>query len=177
MARVVGGERGGRVLLNESFRYHHNRTARDKIYWKCWRPHCRAGLQTNVFDRQGDHNQAVLVLGASPHIHGEEGKFLDYSETLNRMRLQIRGDPTLPIRAVYDREVVGADARGVENVPAFHSVRSTLNRTRMQQIPPIPANFEEVLIEGVWATTQRESRFLLEQDNFWQYVMFATDQA
>ncbi|XP_070198735.1 uncharacterized protein [Littorina saxatilis] len=39
----------------------------------------------------------------------------------------------------------------------------------MQQIPPIPANFEEVLIEGVWATTQRESRFLLEQDNFWQY--------
>lgn len=65
MARVVGGERGGRVLLNEGFRYHHNRTARDKIYWKCWRPHCRAGLQTNVFDRQGDHNQAVLVLGVS----------------------------------------------------------------------------------------------------------------
>lgn len=50
MAYITRGERGGRVLIHDGYKYQKNRTRGEAIHWRCWREACRAPLQTNLFD-------------------------------------------------------------------------------------------------------------------------------
>ena len=75
MASLVGGVRGGKVLLFEGHRYHKNKTGTESIWWRCWRPHCRATLQTNIFPQEED-NPNIQVDHVGEHEHAEEGDMI-----------------------------------------------------------------------------------------------------
>ncbi|KAL8622360.1 hypothetical protein ACOMHN_041688 [Nucella lapillus] len=74
------------------------------------------------------------------------------------MKARIRRDPTLSLHAVYE-EVVSELPDDAE-VPPFASVKSSLYRCRAAQMPAIPANIDNVVIEGVWSQTRDGRRFL-----------------
>lgn len=46
---LLRGERGGQILVYNSFRYEKNKTRRTRINWRCVRRDCRANLQTSGF--------------------------------------------------------------------------------------------------------------------------------
>ena len=64
MPSLVRGNRGGKVLIHEGYRYQKNRARNDAIYWRCWRVDCRAPLQTNLFDID-DENPNIRVINVS----------------------------------------------------------------------------------------------------------------
>jgi hypothetical protein len=47
---VTRGDRGGKVLVFDGYKYQKNRKRGDNIHWRCWRETCRAPLQTNDFN-------------------------------------------------------------------------------------------------------------------------------
>jgi mRNA-degrading endonuclease RelE of RelBE toxin-antitoxin system len=47
MAYVTKGDRGGKVLVFDGYKYQKNRTRGNTIHWRCWRETCRAPLQTS----------------------------------------------------------------------------------------------------------------------------------
>ena len=51
------GNRGGTVLIVNDFRYHKHKTTGQSIHWRCWRTECRARVDTDIFDAQGDNPQ------------------------------------------------------------------------------------------------------------------------
>ncbi|KAL8601878.1 hypothetical protein ACOMHN_020613 [Nucella lapillus] len=86
------------------------------------------------------------------------------------MKARIRRDPTLSLHAVYE-EVVSELPDDAE-VPPFASVKSSLYRCRAAQMPAIPANIDNVVIEGVWSHTRDGRRFLRMVD---RVAVFASD--
>lgn len=50
-----------------------------------------------------------------------------------------------------------------------------MNRARLAHLPPIPATVN-VNIPPTWATSHRGNRFLLTQNEHWQFIIFATDE-
>ena len=63
MAYGTRGDRGGKVLVFDGYKYQKNRTRGDNIHWRCWRETCRAPLQTNDFnvDDKGPELQRLSV--------------------------------------------------------------------------------------------------------------------
>ena len=53
--------------------------------------------------------------------------------------------------------------------------RSTLNRTRLENVPPPPANLHHVALNGVWVVTLTNDQYLVHQDNQNDILVFATD--
>jgi hypothetical protein len=49
-ARIIVGNRGGKVLIYKGFKYQKNRKRASAIYWRCWRQECRANLRTCTFN-------------------------------------------------------------------------------------------------------------------------------
>ena len=46
---MVEGDKVGKIMNLDGFRYERNKTTTQKIYWRCWRRNCRATLHTNHF--------------------------------------------------------------------------------------------------------------------------------
>ena len=53
MARVIEGERGGKLLIYQGYKYARNRMRGLAIYWRCSRQGCSTALISNVFDLEG----------------------------------------------------------------------------------------------------------------------------
>ena len=66
MAYVTRGDRGGKVLVFDGYKYQKNRTRGDKIHWRCWRETYRAPLQTNDFNVD-DNAPNIQVLHVSSY--------------------------------------------------------------------------------------------------------------
>ena len=95
----------------------------------------------------------------------------------NQMREDIRNDPTMPIKRVYN-DVCHRAAGHVDedDVPEFHSVRSAMSRTRSSVLPDIPETVDDVVIEEEWARTWEGQDFLSHLDNDWGIAVFATSR-
>jgi hypothetical protein len=61
MAFLQIGNRGGKVLVHDGYRYQKNRAINDKIFWRCWNKNCRAPLQTAFFDVDVDEQNIVVL--------------------------------------------------------------------------------------------------------------------
>ena len=70
------------------------------------------------------------------HNHVQDTELINASSVVQAMRDDINEDPTRPIKRTYD-EVVhrNMDVFEEEEVPEFHSLRSTLQRTRSKLLP------------------------------------------
>ena len=85
----------------------------------------------------------------------------------------LENNPSQPTRTAS-----AAVAREVheDEVPAFNTVRSKLERQRASLIPPIPHTVDEVVAENEWAETWNSYQYLSYQDNDWGILIFGTNQ-
>ena len=121
-ANITVGNRGGKVLLYNGFKYQKKRLRTRAIYWRCWRKECRANIQTNVFDLD-DRNPNIQILQESSHTHEEDDLVIGHDRVCNALRNNIRQDPSVPIKRVYDH-VARNYAQGGgdrETIQEFHS--------------------------------------------------------
>lgn len=86
-------------------------------------------------------------------------------------------DPSRPVKRSYDA-VVGLVSRrrnfSIRDIPQFTSIRSGLQRTRQELLPPVPRNVDDVQIRGTWRKTWGDEDFLLEKNNNRGFIVFAT---
>ena len=177
VTRVIVGNRGGKVLIHNGFKYQKNRQRTESIYWRCWRKECRANLRTNIFDLN-DMNPNIQILQEIEHAHEEDDDMIGKNETLNQMKDAIREDPTVPIKKVYNK-VARAMIRGGgdrEHIPEFHRIRTSMTRTRLEHVPVVPRTVDDITIEGTWRETWSGDNFFLHQDNDWDILVFTTDE-
>ena len=180
--RLVAGNRGGRVLVINGYRYHKHRNANETIHWQCWRKECNARVRTNRFNIEDleDANE-IHVLFHEEHNHETDDKMIDRAVLRETMRGEVLDNPAHPIKRVYDATVANVHRRQAQGggdrpqIDNFRSFRTILNRTKVSQMPEIPAAVEDVNIAGPWAETWLHDRFLLHQDNDWGISIFATD--
>ena len=173
MASLINGNRGGKVLIYEGYKYQKNKEYNQKVFWRCWRRTCRATLHTNTFDLDGPRD--IVVFHSEPHNHEEDRDIINGQVITNRIKDNLHRDPTKPIKRVYD-EVVSQANINENDVLEFNSIRSQLNRQRCQVQPPIPRTVEDINIRGEWARTWSGRDFLIHTDNDWGILVFATDK-
>ena len=61
MASIAKGNRGGKVLVSDGYRFQKNKVLENKIHWRCWKKDCRSPLQTNVFDFDDERANIVIL--------------------------------------------------------------------------------------------------------------------
>ena len=173
MAQVVNGNRGGKILLHLGHRYRRNQTRATGIYWKCDVTDCPSKILTDVFNINAP-NPAINIRNVTPHNgHASADATNERSRVLDRMREKIRRDPTQPVKAIYNR-VVFQTGQQNQYIPAYNSVRSILTGEGAVHVPPIPCNIAQVNIQGLWARTFANERYLLHQNNNTGVLVFAT---
>ena len=164
MARVIEGERGGKLLIYQGYKYARNRTRGLAIYWRCSRQGCSTALISNVFDLEGLAAH-IIVRHAGEHRHLPEDDSIEVQEVVNHVKAVIRN--TGPEKRVYDTVIgqylqqgAGIGAAPLPIVPTFESVRSSLNRTRSRIVPPVPQNMDDMVnIAGEWANTWNDEMY------------------
>lgn len=140
MASVVAGNRGGKILIYEGYRYNKNKQKGAKIYWRCCRKTCKAYLQTALFDIDED-NPDIRVLSALQHNHADDTRVITSSSLTQRMIDEVMADPTRSIKGIYDEVVRNAEGEE-QHIPDFDHVRSKLHRIRAALVLPIPRHVE-----------------------------------
>lgn len=104
MARITTGARGiGRVLVGDGFKYQFNRQSLSTMHWRCWRTTCSAKLKTNLFDRN-EEDPNIMVVERGQHDHEEDDAVIQKGIFLNDVKGSIKEDPTRPIKRVYDQQ-------------------------------------------------------------------------
>ncbi|VDI23839.1 Hypothetical predicted protein [Mytilus galloprovincialis] len=100
-ARVIAGNRGGKVLIYNGFKYQKNRQRIHAIYWRCWRQECRANLQNNIFNLD-DQAHNITILQEGPIHTKKNDTVIGVDTTLQSLRSAIQQDPSVPIKRVYN---------------------------------------------------------------------------
>ena len=162
--------------------YHKHRQNRDRtINWRCWQHICRARVKTNEIP--GDFEEPnIQIIFQEEHNHMPDEQKVKRAEIRETMRAMVLEDPTRPVKRVYDTAVADAHRQAAQGggdrpqVDSFTSFRTMLNRTKVSQLPPVPISIDEVVIEGPWAQTWLNERYLLHNDNDWGISVFATDK-
>lgn len=137
----------------------------------------RANLQTNVFDLD-DRNPNIQILQESSHTHEEDDLVIGHDRVRNTLRNNIRQDLSVPIKRVYDHVTMNYAQGGGdrETIQEFHRVRSSMTRARLEHVPAVPHDINDVSIRGLWKWTWSEDRFLLYKDNDWGILIYATNE-
>ena len=63
-----------------------------------------------------------------------------------------------------------------QNIPQFQTVRSSLNRKRKADLPPIPPNMAALNIQGEWKRTWVGAQFMMYFNRIEVVVLFATGE-
>ena len=172
MAYLQVGNRGGKILVYNNFRYQKNQERASTIHWRCWQKTCRAPLQSNKFDDNAvNGNVEVHVISVGQHNHDNDTDLIEEGRLKQEMKQRIGDDPSKPVRRVYDEVVIDAPTN---NIPSFDAVRSMLTRKRSSIIPAIPRRVQDVHIENEWQLTWGGEQFLQHQDEDWGLLIFAT---
>lgn len=178
-ARLVRGDRGGNILIFRSFRFHKHQNRGDNTHWRCSNKNCTAKLTTNIVDLADGVENNIRVLRAEEHCHPPETERIERGIMRQRLVDEVMQDPSRPSIRVYSAEVVRVRRQGGGDrlsLPSFQGVRSTMQRARSATLPAIPANLDDVHVQGIWSETWAQERFLLHVDNDWGILVFATDE-
>jgi len=175
MAKVIDGRRGGKVLVNDGFIYQKNQVRNDIIYWRCSSKACRAPLRTEFFDVNNPPDD-IEIDNVGIHNHPAMDEAINRQVITNRMKQY----PSAPIKRAYDATIADEERRASpthpEDIPAFHNIESQLKRAKNANVPEIPADANDVVIEGAWGLTWRDRNFVIYQDNEWGILIFGTNR-
>ena len=106
--------------------------------------------------------------------HPAEDEINERGDFIDQLRAEIRRDPTQRSGQVYDSIIIQQPA-GAQYIPDFNSVRSLMGPVRRENVPPIPANINNVAFPGQWARTYNNEEYLVHQNNNLGVAVFATD--
>ena len=112
-------------------------------------------------------------VGNQEHEGDEEA--IAVGRLTRKIEEKITGDPSKPVKRVFNKVVTNAREVPVEYIPDFHGIHSRLYRRRESLLPPIPHDIEDVSVEGEWEQTWSGHQFKCHQDNDWGILIFATD--
>lgn len=119
----IRGNRGGRVLIHEGYRYQLNKRSDDRTYWRCWREDCRATLiASNTVE------DVPVILRNSEHTHGQDNQMVSQHQFRERLIEAVKEDLSCPIKKTYEKSVLNEVDRS--SVLPFDMVKSTLQRVR-----------------------------------------------
>ena len=127
--QIIPGDRGGKVLLVDGYKYHKQVTRNQTIPWQCARRRiCQVRIKTNTFDLQAADPDIRLQHHRIPqHDHGPDDDAVRRSEIRRRLADAAKEDPTRPLKRVFDDEMrVGGQGGGGREGTTFDSVRSTM---------------------------------------------------
>ncbi|KAK3102567.1 hypothetical protein FSP39_012239 [Pinctada imbricata] len=175
MAYISSGERRGKILINDGYKYQKNRIRKDKIHWRCWREDCRAPLHTNIFD-VSENNPSIRILFAAYHDHEVDEEKIEASRIRREMIAGVSADPSMSARQAYERVAQNVQQHQRDSIPPFSQVRSSLDQERRRHILAIPSTVNQVAINGRWRRTESRGRFLSKLDNGWGIAIFCTDE-
>ena len=82
--------------------------------------------------------------------------------------------PVVPLPEIY-RNMMAQTPRADEDVmaPAFTSCRTQMHRARRQNMPELPKEIKDIVLEGEWATTLAGTDFILHKDD--KMIILTTD--
>ena len=175
-AKIVRGNRGGRILVVDGYRFQKHRSTNDAINWRCWRAECRSRLRTRLFDLD-DETAHIDILFEERHVHTPDEVITQRAEFRETVVSMNRENPVCPIKRVYDAAVTQANRQGGGDRPhieSFNTLRSILHKAKSEEMPNIPHDVDDVTIDGPWAETWLHDRYLVYQDNNWGITVFAT---
>ena len=115
------------------------------------------------------------------HGHLKDDSSIERQDIVNKMKDAIAANPTVTVKQSYDDVIArlhqnaGAAGGLPPNIPDYVSVRSSLQRTKAQQCPPIPHTINQVNFPGTYGQTHLRERYLLHQNNISGVAIFSTD--
>ncbi|KAJ8025697.1 hypothetical protein HOLleu_33323 [Holothuria leucospilota] len=170
---MEGLKTGGKILVYDGYRYHKNKTANNKIYWRCAHLECRAPIHTDHIDFN-NINARVRIQGERfpQHNHERDGDLISKTLFTQRVFETITNDPSMPIRRAYNKVLLRENNR--DNIPSFAELESSLQRHRNSLWPGVPRTINDVEIEGIWGENWRGQRMLIHLNNIVGVAVFAT---
>ena len=179
---MMNGNRGGRILVLDDYRFQKNKITKNRIHWRCSIKSCGAYLTSEQFDTAIDDEQEFQVYKKDHHNHPPQTDTIDRAKFRDSIRKKIIEDPSKPIKRQYNSGVIehmqrqqgGGDRE--DTVNEFHTFRTMLQRTRANCNPDKPDSLDDVQIDGQWGLTWSNTRFLLDLNHDWEYAIFCTDR-
>ena len=151
MAQIIDGRRGGKILIHNGYLYQKNKVRPNGIYWRCESNNCRVPLRTKTFDVHEPPNN-IVVNNVGNHNHNPRGETISHQMLLNEVKDNVN-DPSAPLRCVYDDFMVTVTRRTngppVADIHVFHHIQSQMKRAKYKNVPPIPEDVDNVVINGV----------------------------
>ena len=121
-----------------------------------------------------EDNPNIVIRNIGQHNHPPELRLIQQQQIVREMRDEIVNDPSVPVRRVYNAVIQVHQGNVDEDLPRFERVRSALNRTRADVVPPIPNNIEDVAIPVGWTETWQGDLIVCFQSNERGILGFAT---
>ena len=136
---------------------------------------------THHFDVDNPHPR-IQVVERNDHNHPDDSAMTEAISFRQQLQEEVAADPTRPPRRIYNTQVAQIHCAHTNTLcgdrpklPSYLSVRASMQRTRNANIPAIPRNVARVAIDGPWAQTWLQDRFLQNLDNYLGIAVFATE--
>ena len=127
-------------------------------------------LKTDVVDVNNPPAR-INILTNPNHRCVVDPQRVERLRVVNDLKDQVEANPSAPIKRMYDETVAelrrqpnGPDE---EDIPVFEEVSQIMKRKKVQNVPPIPADVDDVVITDTWAQTWDGEGHLMHLDNNW----------
>lgn len=157
----------------EWYTYRQNNKIETWISWKCTHRNCKATICTR--------DDTLSKIG-QPHNHLPDRAAVEGRRILSIIRNRAR-DELAPLPSIYDEEITklrdapwDAQSREVASkLPTFHTVKSSLYRSRQKMLPPVPTTRPEIQLEMKFRQTTSGEPFLqAENGDINKILIFST---
>lgn len=174
MAKLITTTRGGRCLAVDGFVYHKQISRQSRTYWHCAqrKEFCRG--------RAVSTNNPLTVVKQTTHNHAPNQDAVAAREVVNNLRGLAAERPDAAPTLILRDELSQVTSVVTAQLPLRSSLRRTMNRRRQAELPPNPANPQELNIPPEYRTTLKNEPFLLyenlDDDDASTILIFASDR-
>lgn len=167
--------RGGWVMIHNNYQYRRQKTTLEKMYWRCSVSNCPSTLHSAIFDLTNEDAEIYFEKLPSEHNHAPTMELIEKAKFIKKLKQEIQQDPT---STPYELFMKGVEAQNVDDdnydVPTFSSVLPIIKRKRKKELPPVPANIDEVQFSRKWRFMSNNEKFLYYHNNDWGIAIWAT---
>lgn len=161
---ILTSRRKHAIMHRNGFRFCRDRTRNEVQYWRC--VSFRDGCSSRFSIRNGVPGNIV-----NNHNHVPPAEAIADDTLVNNIRKEVKADFSRSAMAVYSRAL--ASVNRPVNV-TFKSIKHVVYAERAAAFPPIPHTRQQIVANGIWASTFRNDRFLIPGPNN-DILIFATD--
>jgi hypothetical protein len=151
------------------YRFDKYNSNKDQKFWRCIKQSCVGRVSTDI-------NDANLQVRNVNHNHPPVPEEVTVRRTVNVLNRRARNESVSSLPQIYRQEIVALAAEPLvaAAMPAYRSVQAAMYRRRMQQMPPLPLNRQNIQIPPNMTTTATGERFLLHCSTNNDFIIFCT---